>query len=207
MTVGYCQNRKAKQNIKPSRATTINYLNEKISQYAVPYIYLINTRSTIQLSNGSKRFNQTSNGINTSEYHISFNNDNSRVNLLATMVERYIETSSNIDESITYQIEAPFEKLSKINILQPEFNKDPDVILNDGSKQSQTSQSDNTLLQLLFSGNCVKYIKNSTVEYRNYYNIAFSTGEDNLLEKVKRAFINLKTYYPIQKSNDPFEND
>ena len=193
------------QPAKPSKEVTLNYINEKIKRYSVQYKKETINWGTINYNDGSSRTHQTNDLFTASGYRV-FEADGTLF-LQCTFTHR---TVSNLfekkDETYSWVSTAPFASFRSVEVLRARTNGSEPIVSEDGSTYKSKTVYENDYLRFSFNSKCVlnKLGDNST-QYVNFFSIAFREGEDNLLEKLKKAFQNLLIDYP-KPAGDPFDN-
>ena len=196
---GYCL-AQTKRVIKPSKETTINYLLDKLSKYSW------SKKDNSVYSASGKYESGESFIIFVSKYYSQFKlaYDSNRL-FLTYIVEVNRELKSDkkglkelFDSRKIILNKIPIDGIDEVITKDYYWQDDPE-------KNWKTEQN-----KIILKSNQKVFVQfdqdvNAT-EVVNECEIYLKIEEVNLLEKVKKAFMNLKSYCPKAEKHDPFEN-
>lgn len=199
------------QTAKPSKEVTLKYINEKLENFGATYKKKITNWGTTNYEDGSTTEDHTTTLYACTLYEIL--EEDKDVYLKANWLKHFssdIAFQKKRDESLNWVSFASFSFVKSIEIYHSRTYRSPGypIVLEGGSKTDEMVTYENGYLQFNFVSKCViNTLENGEKENVDYFIIAFKEEEDNLLEKVKKAFLNLQAYYPtVYPSKDPFDN-
>ncbi len=186
-----------KTSAKPSKSETITYIIDKLSKYAYQFDDGACYSATVLHEDGKISIIFTDR--NYSQFDIVTIENRVYLTYLyqSKTTIKSDKAALNTTFSSSYKYKIPIDALDEVNINKAYWTDEADKTFKT-DKDNISFKSNSKSLERTDT-------EKSKIETVNEDAINLRLGEANLLEKLKKAFLNLKTYCPKVKSSDPFD--